>query len=74
VTIDHRFLCEALAEQNGGFGTLDSGFTVDAATVRRWACDAEIVPVVLGSKSEPLDVGRRQRTATDAIRRALHLR
>ncbi|MEJ2889942.1 DUF222 domain-containing protein [Actinomycetospora aeridis] len=74
VTIDHRWLCEALAEQNGGFGTLDSGYAVDAATVRRWACDAEIVPVVLGSKSEPLDVGRRQRTATDAIRRALHLR
>ncbi|MEJ2887682.1 HNH endonuclease signature motif containing protein [Actinomycetospora aeridis] len=74
VTIDHRWLCEALAENTGGFGTLDSGYTVDAATVRRWACDAEIVPVVLGSKSEPLDVGRRQRTATDAIRRALHLR
>ncbi|MEJ2887856.1 HNH endonuclease signature motif containing protein [Actinomycetospora aeridis] len=74
VTIDHRWLCEALAEQNGGFGTLDSGVTVDAATVRRWACDAEIVPVMLGAKSEPLDVGRRQRTATDAIRRALHLR
>jgi hypothetical protein len=42
--------------------------------VRRWACDAEIVPVVLGSKSEPLDVGRLSRTVTDAIRRALNLR
>jgi hypothetical protein len=47
---------------------------VDAATVRRWACDAEIVPMVLGSRSEPLDVGRTQRTAPDAIRRALNVR
>ncbi|MDF2978848.1 MAG: endonuclease [Actinomycetospora sp.] len=34
----------------------------------------EIVPVVLGSASEPLDVGRLSRTVTDAIRRALNLR
>lgn len=73
VTIDHRWLCEAL-EHKGGYGTLDSGHHVDAATVRRWACDAEIVPMVLGSRSEPLDVGRAQRTAPDAIRRALNLR
>ena len=73
VTIDHRWLCEALADK-GGYGTLDSGHHVDAATVRRWACDAEIVPMVLGSRSEPLDVGRTQRTAPDAIRRALNIR
>ncbi|MEJ2864846.1 HNH endonuclease signature motif containing protein [Actinomycetospora flava] len=73
VTIDHRWLCEAL-QQNGGYGTLDSGHHVDAATIRRWACDAEIIPMILGSKSEPLDVGRRQRTAPDAIRRALNHR
>ncbi|MEJ2862425.1 HNH endonuclease signature motif containing protein [Actinomycetospora flava] len=73
VTIDHRWLCDAL-QNKGGYGTLDSGHNVDAATVRRWACDADIVPIVLGSKSEPLDVGRRHRTAPDAIRRALNLR
>jgi hypothetical protein len=73
VTIDHRWLCGALADR-AGHGTLDSGFNVDPATVRRWACDAEIVPMVLGSRSEPLDVVRRQRTAPDAIRRALNLR
>ncbi|MEJ2860107.1 HNH endonuclease signature motif containing protein [Actinomycetospora flava] len=73
VTIDHRWLCEALAGK-GGYGTLDSGHHVDAATIRRWACDAEIIPMILGSKSEPLDVGRRQRTAPDAIRRALNHR
>ncbi|GAA4903225.1 uncharacterized protein DUF222 [Actinomycetospora succinea] len=73
VTIDHRWLCEALTGK-GGYGTLDSGHHVDAATVRRWACDAEIIPMILGAKSEPLDVGRSQRTAPDAIRRALNHR
>ncbi|GAA4916625.1 uncharacterized protein DUF222 [Actinomycetospora succinea] len=58
----------------GGYGTLDSGHHVDAATVRRWACDAEIIPMILGARSEPLDVGRSQRTAPDAIRRALNHR
>ncbi|MDD7936997.1 DUF222 domain-containing protein [Actinomycetospora lutea] len=73
VTIDHRWLCAALAGRDG-YGTLDSGHTVDAATVRRWACDADIVPMILGGRSEPLDVGRAQRTAPDAIRRALNTR
>ncbi|WP_345411944.1 HNH endonuclease signature motif containing protein [Actinomycetospora chlora] len=72
VTIDHRFLCQTLAER--GFGVLDSGHAVDPATLRRWACDAEIIPMVLGSRSQPLDVGRTHRTAPDAIRRALHQR
>ena len=57
-----------------GYGALGSEALVDPRTVRRLACDAEIVPMVLGSRSEPLDVGRLQRTVTDAIRRALNLR
>jgi hypothetical protein len=69
ITMDHRWLQLAV-----GRGTLDSGALVDAGTVRRWACDAEIVPMVLGSKSEPLDVGRVSRTVPDALRRALNLR
>ncbi|MFC5140686.1 hypothetical protein ACFPK1_20795 [Actinomycetospora rhizophila] len=73
ITIDHRWLREALAGR-GGYGLLDSGMRVHPGTLRRWACDAEIVPVVLGSRSEPLDVGRKQRTAPEAVRRALDLR
>ncbi|MDD7966851.1 HNH endonuclease signature motif containing protein [Actinomycetospora lemnae] len=73
ITMDHRWLCAALGEGGGG-GTLDSGARVAAGTLRRWACDAEVVPLVLGTRSEPLDVGRAARTAPDAIRRALHLR
>jgi hypothetical protein len=40
-------------------------------TVRRLGCDADIIPIVLGSHSEVLDVGREQRLATRAQRRAL---
>ncbi|WP_243417976.1 HNH endonuclease signature motif containing protein [Actinomycetospora cinnamomea] len=69
ITMDHRWLCAAV-----GHGTLASGAPVDAQTVRRWACDAEIVPMVLGTRSVPLDVGRASRTVTESIRRALDLR
>jgi hypothetical protein len=44
---------------------------IPAATVRRMACDAGIVPIVLGSRSEVLDIGRRSRTVPAGIRRAL---
>ncbi|TCC29623.1 HNH endonuclease [Kribbella speibonae] len=47
---------------------------LSAATIRRLACDANVIPVVLGSNSEPLDVGRSQRLVTRAIRRALNTR
>ncbi|MFC5142485.1 DUF222 domain-containing protein [Actinomycetospora rhizophila] len=69
ITIDHRWLRRAT-----GYGTLDDEALVDVHTVRRWACDADVVPMVLGTRSEPLDVGRRSRTVTDAIRRALNVR
>ena len=69
ITMDHRWLQRAI-----GHGTLDSGALSDPATVRRWACDADIVPLVLGSKSEPLDIGRRSRLIPDAMRRALNFR
>jgi hypothetical protein len=39
--------------------------------LRRACCDAEILPVVLGSKSEVLDVGRTSRLVTPGIRGAL---
>jgi hypothetical protein len=45
-----------------------------AGTVRLLACDADIVPMVLGTGSEVLDVGREHRLVTPGIRRALELR
>ncbi|WP_051737320.1 HNH endonuclease signature motif containing protein [Pseudonocardia halophobica] len=55
-----------------GDGTLASA--IKAEDARRWACDAAIVPIVLGSRGEPLDVGRRSRLVTPALRRALEQR
>jgi Domain of unknown function (DUF222)/HNH endonuclease len=53
---------------------LGSGAPLHPDTARRLACDANLLPVVLGANSEPLDVGRLHRLVTPAIRRALNLR
>ncbi len=57
-----------------GAATLETGDTISFAAVRRLACDAEIIPAVLGSHGEVLDVGRTQRLVTPAIWKALTLR
>jgi Domain of unknown function (DUF222) len=53
---------------------LDGTGLLDPRTARRLACDSQIVPAVLGSRSEPLDVGRKTRGIPTSIRRALVLR
>ncbi|WP_406076465.1 DUF222 domain-containing protein [Micromonospora sp. NBC_00858] len=55
-------------------GTLDTGLRLTPETVRRLACDAAILPAVLGSTGQPLDVGRQRRLITGPLRRALVLR
>ena len=56
----------------GIFGArLGDGTPIDASTVRRLACEADIIPVVLGGQSQPLDVGRSRRLATRAQRAAM---
>jgi hypothetical protein len=47
---------------------------LSVATIRRLACDAEIIPAVLGTHGEPLDVGRAKRQVTLAIWTALVIR
>mgnify|MGYP000035348900 CR=1 FL=1 len=58
-----------------GHGEVD-GITapVPAGELRRHAADAEIIPTVLGGRSEVLDHGRAERLFTRAQRRALSLR
>ncbi|GAA1690604.1 HNH endonuclease signature motif containing protein [Fodinicola feengrottensis] len=48
-----------------------SGAPISPEGVRRLACDADIIPMVLGSDSVPLDVGRNERLITPALRKAL---
>lgn len=55
-------------------GVFDTGLPLSAAAVRRYACDAQLVPVVLGAAGEPLDLGRAARTVPAGLRRALDLR
>ncbi|WP_435207487.1 DUF222 domain-containing protein [Micromonospora sp. bgisy143] len=55
-------------------GTLDTGPRLTPETVRRLACDAAILPAVLGSNGQILDVGRQRRLVTGPLRRALVLR
>ncbi len=55
-------------------GSLDSGTLIAPETARRIACDAAVVPVVLGSHSEVLDMGHRARLFTPGQTRALWLR
>jgi hypothetical protein len=54
--------------------TMPSGAKICPAVARRLACDAEVIPAVLGANSEVLDLGRASRTFSTAIRRAAHLR
>jgi Domain of unknown function (DUF222) len=53
---------------------LDTGQELSAETVRRLACDAQILPAVLGGAGQVLDLGRQRRLFTGPIRRALVLR
>lgn len=53
---------------------LGSGAPIGPEVARRLACDATIIPMVLGSRSEPLDIGRATRLIPAAIRRALTTR
>ena len=68
VTIDFNDLKAATADK---LGHLTYGDALSAATIRRLACDAHILPIVLGSDSQPLDVGTTVRLATGPIRKAL---
>jgi hypothetical protein len=66
ITMDHRWLTQRI-----GHGVLDSDTPISPDAARRWACDAAIVPMVLGARSEPLDIGRMTRIVPEGLRRAL---
>ena len=69
VTIPFDRLREGL-----GAADLGTGDRITAGEARRLACTAEIVPVVLGGKSEVLDLGRARRLFSPAQRRAMAIR
>ena len=66
VTIDEGSLRDRLKAAG-----LDTGDKISAGEARRLACNAGIVPAVLGRQSLPLDLGRKARLYTDTQRTAL---
>ncbi|MEV1113584.1 DUF222 domain-containing protein [Actinosynnema sp. NPDC049800] len=69
VTLDFETL-----RRGAGHAVLDGDHFLSASQARRIACDAKVIPVVLGAGSEVLDLGRTKRTVSVAQRKALHAR
>ncbi|WP_134738956.1 HNH endonuclease signature motif containing protein [Nocardioides sp. 503] len=70
VTVGLEALRGTLVER----GRTDDGLDVSPDVARRLACDADIIPMVLGTDGEVLDVGRTRRLVTAPLWRALVVR
>jgi len=57
-----------------GTGAIVGGEPLSATAIRRLACTANIIPVVLGGNGEILDLGRSRRLYSPAQRKAIRLR
>jgi Domain of unknown function (DUF222) len=70
----HQLTADLDAALNTAESTVTmNGLPVTPATARMIACDANLIPAVLGGDGEVLNLGRRQATWTPAQRRALRL-
>jgi hypothetical protein len=69
VHIDLETLTNGLSESSTHRTVFGADLPVE--TIRRIACDANIIPLVLNGAGMPLDIGRSQRLASAAQRRAL---
>ncbi|WGW10459.1 DUF222 domain-containing protein [Saxibacter everestensis] len=67
VTIDY----DTLYAKTSGHGLLAHSGPVSVSTVRQLACDAALIPVVLGGTGQILDTGLSRRLFTPAQRRAI---
>lgn len=65
---------EHLRETVRGAGLAATGQLLSPSTVRKIACDGLVIPAVLGSQGEILDLGRSQRLFTASQRRAIVVR
>ncbi|WP_344191750.1 HNH endonuclease signature motif containing protein [Pedococcus aerophilus] len=74
VTVDWASLASGVRGAGVTVGGADAGTLIAPETVRRLACDASVLPVVLGSAGEVLDQGRAARLFTTAQTRRLWLR
>jgi len=65
---------EQLVGELRGLGRTLTDEQLTPATIRRLACEADLVPAVLATDGQLLDLGRTTRLATPAQRQALWLR
>jgi hypothetical protein len=70
VTLTLTMPYDDLAKQVGQ-ATLDNGDHVPVGQVRQLACNAGIIPLLLGSQGQPMNIGRKTRTFPAGIRRTL---
>ncbi len=70
VLVDYDDLVRSVA----GATLMGSNTRISPSEARRLACDADILPVVLGSDSQILDVGRTTRLFTGDLRQAIAVR
>lgn len=73
-TIPWDELRRGIAADQLGSATFSGEIAITPHAARRLACDAEIIPAVLGGDSEVLDLGRSQRIWSRSQRRAARLR
>ncbi|MEV6645875.1 DUF222 domain-containing protein [Amycolatopsis sp. NPDC051371] len=72
----HIMVAVSLEDLKSGVGRAILGDlgTMSAAEARIHACDCKLIPAVLGTKSEPLDLGHQRRLISTPLRHALYLR
>jgi hypothetical protein len=72
----HIMVTVSLEDLKSGVGRAILGDlgTMSAAEARIHACDCKLIPAVLGTKSEPLDLGHQRRLISTPLRHALYLR
>ena len=63
-----------LLDRTAASGLLSDGTPLSAGELRILACQADLIPVVLGSKGQVLDLGQTVRLAPPPLRRAIGLR
>jgi hypothetical protein len=65
---------ETLRHRTAGCCEFEDGPSMSAETARRLSCDASVVALIENDDGEPLSVGRKARTISAPLRRALNAR
>ena len=65
---------ETLRDRSAGCCEFEHGPSMAAETARRLSCDASVVALTESDDGDPLNVGRRTRTISASLRRALNAR